>query len=104
MKILARILALGLLANIAAVSIGYATPPVAPLGRDPLIRTDWQDPHAMPRQFRNHCFTDIFSGRPICSNHCGLGYEFYYCSRQSFGCCSVGFGYCDWNGLLRCHP
>jgi hypothetical protein len=20
------------------------------------------------------------------------------------GCCRIGFGYCDWHGLLRCHP
>ena len=34
----------------------------------------------------------------------GLIYQFYFCSRQSFGCCRVGFGYCDWTGLLRCAP
>ena len=39
-----------------------------------------------------------------CSDHCGSDYQFYFCSRESFGCCRVGFGYCDWNGLLRCHP
>ena len=44
------------------------------------------------------------AGRPYCSDHCGFDYQFYFCSRDSFGCCRIGFGYCDWNGLLRCHP
>src|SRR5262249_48740045 len=42
--------------------------------------------------------------RYYCSNHCGSDYEFYYCSKKSFGCCRIGVGYCDLDGLLRCHP
>lgn len=69
----------------------------------PLIQVDWQVPQSLPRRFRNHCASDPFSGRPYCSDHCGSDYQFYFCSRHSFGCCRVGFGYCDWTGLLRCH-
>jgi len=45
-----------------------------------------------------------FTARPFCSDHCGNNYQFYYCSEASFGCGHLGRGYCDWNGLLRCHP
>jgi hypothetical protein len=69
-----------------------------------LIRADWQEPQSLPPRFRNHCAYDRLSGRRYCSNHCGFEYQFYFCSRQSFGCCRIGFGYCDWDGLLRCHP
>jgi hypothetical protein len=69
-----------------------------------LIRVDWQDPQMLPPRYRNHCASDRLSGRPYCSDHCGFEYQFYFCSRQTFGCCRIGFGYCDWNGLLRCHP
>jgi len=69
-----------------------------------IIQADWQEPLSLPPRFRNHCVYDAFSGRPYCADHCGFDYQFYFCSRQSFGCCRVGFGYCDWNGLLRCHP
>jgi len=65
---------------------------------------DWQDPAALPRVFRNHCAVEPWSGRTYCENHCGRGYEFYFCSPESFGCCHVGYGYCDWHGHLRCHP
>lgn len=68
-----------------------------------LSRVDWQDPWLLPREFRNHCFCDSH-GRYYCSNHCGADYAFYYCSRTSFGCCHVGKGYCDRDGLLRCRP
>jgi hypothetical protein len=77
---------------------------VAPAVDVPVIQVDWQAPQSLPRRFRNHCASDPFSGRPYCSDHCGSDYQFYFCSRQSFGCCRVGFGYCDWSGLLRCHP
>lgn len=70
----------------------------------PVIGVDWQVPQALPRRFRNHCVSDPFSGHRYCSDHCGSDYQFYFCSRELFGCCRVGFGYCDWNGLLRCHP
>jgi hypothetical protein len=70
----------------------------------PLVLVDWQDPEMLPRQFRNHCRFDPASSRYYCSNHCGSNYQFYYCSRQSFGCCLVGRGYCDGDAQLRCVP
>ena len=89
----------------------FATAFISPLARGanlpadtPLIRADWQEPQSLPLRFRNHCASETLSRRPYCSDHCGFEYQFYYCSRGSFGCCRVGFGYCDWNGLLRCHP
>ncbi len=92
---------LGLLAN---ASVGVAAPPLASPLRAPVIRVDWQGPLSLPPRFRNHCAIDTYSGRPYCSDHCGYDNQFYYCSRGSFGCCRIGFGYCDWNGLLTCHP
>ena len=68
------------------------------------ILVDWQPPELLPRRFRNHCAFERWSGRPYCANHCGSGYEFYYCTPASFGCCAVGYGYCDYRGRLRCHP
>ena len=68
------------------------------------IRVDWQVPEYLPSRFRNHCTYENFTGRPYCSDHCGIDYQFYYCSEASFGCCHLGRGYCDFNGLLRCHP
>jgi hypothetical protein len=65
---------------------------------------DWQYPWQLPPRFRNHCTYEYFTARPFCSNHCGSDYQFLYCSQASFGCCHLGRGYCDWNGLLRCHP
>jgi hypothetical protein len=70
----------------------------------PLIAADWQDPQALPPRFRNHCRYDPMRGRWYCSNHCGADYQFYFCSRASFGCCRLGRGYCDWRGHLRCAP
>jgi len=69
-----------------------------------ITRVDWQDPATLPPRFRNHCSIDSWSGRPYCADHCGTGYQLYYCTPESFGCCRVGFGYCDWHGHLRCHP
>ena len=60
-------------------------------------------PEALPKLNRNHCTYSPWNG-PYCSDHCGVGYTFYYCSNRSFGCCHVGVGYCDWNGSLRCAP
>jgi hypothetical protein len=62
----------------------------------------WQV-ESIPPQFRNHCTSDFWHGT-YCSDHCGTGYQFYYCSTVSFGCCHLGVGYCDWNGSLRCGP
>ncbi|MDE2285318.1 MAG: hypothetical protein KGK33_11935 [Hyphomicrobiales bacterium] len=70
----------------------------------PLIKADWQEPQALPPRLRNHCATDAVTGRAYCSDDCGFQYQVYSCSPHSFGCCRVGFGYCDWNGWLRCHP
>lgn len=70
----------------------------------PIVEADWQSPETLPRRFRDHCFYDVYGRRSYCSDHCGSEYQFYYCSRQSSGCCHVGFGYCDWQGFLRCHP
>jgi hypothetical protein len=70
----------------------------------PLVRVDWQDPALLPPRFRNHCGFDVTRGRWICENHCGIDYQFYFCSPASFGCCHTGYGYCDWNGSLRCAP
>jgi hypothetical protein len=81
-----------------------ASQTIAPPTDVPVFQVDWQTPQSLPPRFRNHCTNDPFSGRPYCSDHCGSDYQFYFCSRQSFGCCRVGFGYCDWSGLLRCHP
>jgi hypothetical protein len=69
-----------------------------------IVRVDWQAPEQLPPRFRNHCALENFTSRPYCSNHCGIDYQFYYCSEASFGCCHLGHGYCDWNGVLRCHP
>lgn len=68
------------------------------------LRVDWQVPQQLPPHFRNHCTYDSLSGRPYCSDHCGIDFQFYACSEVSFGCCHIGHGYCDWNGQVRCHP
>jgi hypothetical protein len=69
-----------------------------------VVRVDWQAPEQLPPRFRNHCTVENFTSRPYCSDHCGIDYQFYFCSEASFGCCHLGHGYCDWNGVLRCHP
>jgi hypothetical protein len=74
------------------------------IDRGVLVRVDWQYPWQLPPRLRNHCAYEYFSARPYCSNHCGSDYQFFYCSEASFGCCHLGRGFCDWNGLLRCHP
>jgi hypothetical protein len=71
---------------------------------DGFTRIDWQYPPQLPPRFRNHCTFEYFTGRPYCSNRCGIDYQFFYCSELSFGCCHLGRGYCDWNGILRCSP
>jgi hypothetical protein len=104
MKITALVFSLASFAYVAAATSTHAAPPIVLFAGTPLIQVDWQGPLSLPPRFRNHCATDAFSGRPYCSDHCGFDYQFYLCSRQSFGCCRVGFGYCDWTGLLRCAP
>jgi hypothetical protein len=56
----------------------------------------------LPVRFQNHCGWKW--GHFYCANHCGSDYQFYYCHDASFGCCHVGYGYCDYHGLLRCRP
>lgn len=99
-----RTFALVMFVGMALASISSAGAWVRLPVNGPLVEADWQSPEFLPRRFRNHCFFDPARGRFFCASHCGLGYQFYYCSRESFGCCHVGFGYCDWNGLLRCAP
>ena len=70
----------------------------------PVMAVDWQGPWSLPPRFRNHCSYDINYGRWYCSNHCGFDHQFYFCSPASFGCCRIGYGYCDWKGHLRCAP
>jgi len=98
MKIITSALAWAVLAAM------WAAHDLAIAGGSLLIRTDWQSPAELPPRYRNHCAVENFTGRPFCSNHCGIDFQFYYCSRDSFGCCHLGHGYCDWRGLLRCHP
>lgn len=95
--------ALALLACVVWTSSCCAGPAIDLPEAAPIIQVDWQLPQSLPARFRNHCARDSFSGRPYCSDHCGYEYQFYYCSRRSFGCCRLGLGYCDWTGLLRCH-
>lgn len=70
----------------------------------PLVTADWQGPRLLPPRFRNHCRYDPVHGRWYCANHCGPDYQFYFCSPESFGCCHLGYGYCDWKRHLRCAP
>jgi len=100
-----RIVLLSVLLSVLAAVLVCPLARAADLPADAaLIQADWQEPRSLPPRFRNHCAADAFSGRFYCSDHCGFAYQFYYCSRQSFGCCRIGFGYCDRSGLLRCHP
>jgi hypothetical protein len=75
-----------------------------PSAAAPLTRVDWQGPLSLPPGFRNHCVYHMFRGRYYCENHCGMHYQFFFCQPGSFGCCHVGHGYCDWDGMLRCAP
>jgi hypothetical protein len=97
-----RALALALFAGLGCAPMFAAdgVPPASGL----TVRVDWQEPGYLPRRFRNHCAFDNFSGRPYCSDHCGIDYQLYFCSGISFGCCHVGHGYCDFSGVVRCYP
>jgi hypothetical protein len=99
-----RLLILASLVVASAAGAGEPGPlgPLGPLKR--LLLPDWQGPSDLPPRFRNHCSYDVTHGRAYCSDHCGSDYQFYYCSPMSFGCCHIGVGYCDWDGLLRCRP
>jgi hypothetical protein len=101
--------ALPALAGVCVAGVMAWPPPASAQPHDssaagPLIAVDWQDPQALPLRFRNHCRYDPVRGRWYCSNHCGIDYQFYFCSQASFGCCRLRRGYCDWRGHLRCAP
>jgi hypothetical protein len=86
----------------AASAASAAVPPAAPDRF--IVLADWQYPGSLPERFRNHCSSEFFTGRQYCADRCGSGYQFFYCSEGSFGCCHLGRGYCDFHGLLRCSP
>lgn len=99
-----RIIAAALVAALASASAGRAVEVANLAASNSLMRVDWQTPEQLPPRFRNHCTAENFTGRPYCSNHCGIDYQFFYCSQASFGCCHLGHGYCDGDGHLRCSP
>jgi hypothetical protein len=96
--------ALAALAAFAAWSAPSQPRGVSAFPAKPLVAVDWQGPLSLPPRFRNHCRFDFHRHRWYCANHCGTGYQFYFCSPASFGCCHPGYGYCDWKGHLRCAP
>jgi hypothetical protein len=99
-----RTLVFAAVACLAASSICAAAPAARLPVAAAVSQVDWQDPQSLPRSLRNHCFYDRWGDRKYCSDHCGYEYQVYFCSPQSFGCCRLGRGYCDWGGLLRCSP
>ena len=99
-----KIIAAALLAGLTSASVSQAVEMAHLPQSGSLIRVDWQTPDQLPPKFRNHCTAENFTGRLYCSNHCGIDYQFFYCSQASFGCCHLGHGYCDWDGHLRCSP
>ncbi len=100
----AKTVALIVLICMAAAAVSPAGAWLRPPVNRALVEVDWQGPQSLPRRFRNHCVFDADRGRAYCSDHCGRDYQFYFCTHKSFGCCRVGFGYCDGSGLLRCAP
>ncbi|MGC1778601.1 MAG: hypothetical protein WBB34_11685 [Xanthobacteraceae bacterium] len=92
-----KVLALLALICLASGQAGVAA-------EQPVVLADWQYPDRLPERFRNHCSNEYFTGRQYCADHCGSGYQFFYCSEGSFGCCHLGRGYCDIHGILRCSP
>jgi hypothetical protein len=100
LKFLVVALAIGAGATSAYAASGIDSAPANGL----TLYVDWQVPSSLPPRFRNHCSAENFTGRPYCSDHCGSDYQVFYCSEGSFGCCRLGHGYCDFNGLLRCSP
>lgn len=59
-------------------------------------------PAPLPLRHQNHC--GIVNGNYVCADHCGAGYQVYYCPGSATGCCHAGYGYCDAGGYLRCAP
>jgi hypothetical protein len=84
------------------VSCCRAGEPLYSPGPGLLTWFDWREPDDLPPRFRTNC--GIHNGRLYCAYRCGTTYQFYYCSRASFGCCHIGDGYCDYRGLLSCRP
>jgi len=99
-----KVIALTLFAGLVSASSCLAAEPDLLQITGMVVSVDWQAPEQLPPRFRNHCTAENFTGRPYCSDHCGSDYQFYYCTKTSFGCCRLGRGYCDWDGLLRCTP
>jgi hypothetical protein len=94
---------LAALAFIAWASCCRAGEPIYSPGSGLLTLFDWgREPDDLPPRFRTNC--SVRNGRFYCAYRCGSDYQFYYCSRASFGCCHIGAGYCDYRGFLRCHP
>jgi hypothetical protein len=62
----------------------------------------WVAMPLLPRRLQNHC--GYYQGNFYCSDHCGMDYQVYTCSRPATGCCHIGRGYCDGDGNLRCSP
>lgn len=89
---------------LAAGRVAVAAMPQAPPPARFTVLADWHYPDSLPERFRNHCSSEFFTGRAYCADHCGSGYQFFYCSEGSFGCCHLGRGYCDFHGILRCSP
>src|SRR5262249_41630969 len=101
----ARVLLLAALALTAWASCCRAggEPAYSPTGAGFLAWFDWgREPDDLPSRSRTNC--GIHTGRFYCAYRCGTTYQFYYCTRTSFGCCHIGDGYCDDRGLLRCRP
>jgi hypothetical protein len=101
-KISGKVFLLVVLALAAWASCCWAGEPSYSPGYGLFTWFDWRGPDALPPRFRNHC--GFHNGRFYCADHCGTTYQFYYCSRASFGCCHIGDGYCDYRGFLRCRP
>jgi hypothetical protein len=99
-----KILAIAFIACMVWSSVAAAAPAANTPHESVVTLADAQEPMWLPRRFRNHCGYDLLRSRFFCSNHCGIGYQFYYCHPESFGCCHVGRGYCAWDGSLRCTP
>jgi hypothetical protein len=99
-----RTVIFAVLGYVALASAGLAGEVNLAAADGAVVFVDWQGPEQLPPRFRNHCTLENFTGRPYCSDHCGVDSQFYYCTQASFGCCRLGHGYCDWNGVLRCHP
>jgi hypothetical protein len=100
----AKSLLLAALMATAWISACQAGGPAYLPANPPPAYLDPGEPALLPPRFRTHCRFDVTHGRYYCAYRCGSEYQFYYCSRWSFGCCHIGVGTCDPAGLLRCRP